>query len=36
MYNNVGLQTARGSGGSGYVQKNLSVTNNNFKKANNK
>ena len=24
MYNGVGLQTARGSGTSGYVQKNLS------------
>lgn len=24
MYNGIGLQTARGSGTSGYVQKNLS------------
>ena len=26
MYNGVGLQTARGSGTSGYVQRNLSHT----------
>jgi hypothetical protein len=25
MYNGIGLQTSRGSGTSGYVQKNLSV-----------
>lgn len=25
MYNGIGLQTARGSGTSGHVQKNLSV-----------
>ena len=25
MYNGIGLQTARGSGTSGYVQKNLST-----------
>jgi serine/arginine repetitive matrix protein 2 len=25
MYNGIGLQTARGSGTSGYVQKNLSA-----------
>ena len=27
MYNGIGLQTARGSGTSGYVQKNLSTLN---------
>jgi len=27
MYNGIGLQTARGSGTSGYVQKNLSIGN---------
>lgn len=27
MYNGIGLQTARGSGTSGYVQKNLSAVN---------
>lgn len=25
MYNGIGLQTARGSGTSGFVQKNLSI-----------
>lgn len=32
MYNGIGLQTARGSGTSGYVQKNLSTINKSHKK----
>lgn len=32
MYNGIGLQTARGSGTSGYVQKNLSTINRSHKK----
>jgi len=27
MYNGIGLQTSRGSGTSGHIQKNLSVNN---------
>ena len=31
MYNGIGLQTPRGSGTSGYIQRNLSVVKKNIK-----